>query len=289
MRGADGSTKPARRLRRYGGVTVTTAVGGHGLYNRALMDPWRTAIATADATNIWIRGHEITSLMRERTFTDAIVLLHLGRIPTPGERKLLDAILIGVCDHGAGAPSCAAARIAASGNRQALSAAVAAGVLTIGDEHGGAGSTCMEMIAAGLAAGTRDGLAADAAARRVVEEAVAAKRRLPGLGHRVHTTDPRVAALFEMARGEGLAGDGVRFMTALEAEAARRIKPLPMNIDGALAAVLHDMGFTPPAGRFIFIVGRVAGLTAEVAEELTRERPMRIKFDVEYDGPPPTE
>ena len=253
------------------------------------MDPWRTAIATADATNIWIRGHEITSLMRERTFTDAIVLLHLGRIPTPGERKLLDAILIGVCDHGAGAPSCAAARIAASGNRQALSAAVAAGVLTIGDEHGGAGSTCMEMIAAGLAAGRRDGLAADAAARRVVEEAVAAKRRLPGLGHRVHTTDPRVAALFEMARAEGLAGDGITFMTALEAEAARRIKPLPMNIDGALAAVLHDMGFTPPAGRFIFIVGRVAGLTAEVAEELTRERPMRIKFDVEYDGPPPTE
>ncbi len=133
MRGADGSTKPARSLRRYGGVTVTTAVHEHGRYNRALMDPWRTAIATADATNIWIRGHEITSLMRERTFTDAIVLLHLGRIPTLGERKLLDAILIGVCDHGAGAPSCAAARIAASGNRQALSAAVAAGVLTIGD------------------------------------------------------------------------------------------------------------------------------------------------------------
>lgn len=250
------------------------------------MDPWRTAIATADATNIWIRGHEITSLMRERTFTDAIVLLHLGRVPTPGERKLLDAILIGVCDHGAGAPSCAAARIAASGNRQALSAAVAAGVLTIGDEHGGAGSNCMEMIAAGLAAGARDGVPADAAARRVVEEAVAAKRRLPGLGHRVHTTDPRVAALFDMARAERLAGDGVAFMTALEAEASRRIKPLPMNIDGALAAVLHDMGFTPPAGRFLFIIGRVAGLTAEVAEELTRERPMRITFEVEYDGVP---
>ena len=58
-----------------------------------------------------------------------------------------------------------------------------------------------------------------------------------------------------------------------------RIKPLPMNIDGALAAVLHDMGFPPPAGRFIFIIGRVAGLTAEVAEEYAREKPMRIKFD----------
>ena len=59
-----------------------------------------------------------------------------------------------------------------------------------------------------------------------------------------------------------------------------------MNIDGALAAILHDMGFPPPAGRFLFIVGRVAGLTAEVAEEYAREKPMRIKFTVEYDGAP---
>jgi citrate synthase len=61
-----------------------------------------------------------------------------------------------------------------------------------------------------------------------------------------------------------------------------------MNVDGALAGILHDMGFSPPAGRFLFIVARVAGLTAEVAEEYARERPMRIKVKVEYDGPPLT-
>jgi citrate synthase len=287
MRVADGNTKILGSLRGYGGVTVTTPHCETARYNRSLMDPWRTAIATSDATNIWIRGHEITSLMRQSTFTDAIVLLHLGRLPSPGERRLLDAILIGVADHGAGAPSCAAARLAASGNRQSLSAAIAAGILTIGDEHGGAGSNCMEMIAAGLEMAKRDGLGADEAARRIVADAATAKRRLPGLGHRVHTTDPRVAALFEMARTEGLAGDGIAFMSALETEVRARIKPLPMNIDGALAAVLHDLGFTPPAGRFMFIIGRVAGLTAEVAEEYLRERPMRITFDVAYDGVPP--
>ena len=42
------------------------------------MDPWRTAIATSDATNIWIRGHAVTSLMQGATFTDTILLLHLG-------------------------------------------------------------------------------------------------------------------------------------------------------------------------------------------------------------------
>ena len=251
------------------------------------MNPWRTAIATSNATNIWIRGYDIAGLMRGSTFTDAIVLLHLGRLPSAGERRLLDAILIGVCDHGAGAPSCAAARLAASGNRQSLSAAVAAGVLTIGDEHGGAGSNCMELIAASLAAVARDNGTPSDAARRAVEAAIAAKRRLPGLGHRVHTTDPRVQVLFDLARSEGIAGDGIAFMEALEAEARSRIKPLPMNIDGALAAILHDMGFPPAAGRFVFIIGRVAGLTAEIAEEYAREKPMRIKFDVEYDGAPP--
>lgn len=251
------------------------------------MDPWRTAIATSDATNIWVRGHAVTSLMRDATFTDMVVLLHLGRLPSPGERRLLDAVLIGVADHGSGAPSCAAARLAASGNRSSISSAVAAGILAIGDDHGGAGSNCMELIAEGLANAKRDGLALATAAARTVDAAVTAKRRLPGLGHRVHTTDPRVKVLFDMARAEGVAGDGILFMEALEAEARTRIKPLPMNIDGALAAILHDLGFTPPAGRFLFIVGRVAGLTAEVAEEYTREKPMRIKIPVTYDGPPP--
>jgi citrate synthase len=250
------------------------------------MEPWRTAIATSDATNIWIRGHAVTSLMQQATFTDVIFLLHLGRLPSPGERRLLDALLIGVADHGAGAPSCATARLAASGNRSSISSAVAAGILAIGDDHGGAGSNTMQLIAEGLDAAKAEQLTPEQAAVRTVARAVSEKKRLPGLGHRVHTTDPRVEVLFAMARAEGVAGDGIRFMQALETEARARIKPLPMNIDGALAAILHDMGFTPPAGRFLFIVGRVAGLTAEVAEEYAREKPMRIKVPVEYDGPP---
>ncbi|PYR03574.1 MAG: citryl-CoA lyase, partial [Acidobacteria bacterium] len=58
------------------------------------------------------------------------------------------------------------------------------------------------------------------------------------------------------------------------------------NIDGALAAILVDLGFPSPVGRLFFIIGRVAGLSAEVLEEHTREKPMRITFPVEYDGAP---
>jgi citrate synthase len=254
------------------------------------MDTWRTAIVDAGPDHIRVRGHDVLELMKQATFTDLIFLLHHERLPSAGERRLLDAILIGSADHGAGAPSCAAARLAASGNRQSASAAIAAGVLTIGDEHGGAGSGCMELIEAGLADARRGGQSLDTVAGRMVDEARAARKRLPGFGHRVHAEiDPRVAVLFTLAKDAGLEGDGIRFARALEAAIAQRIRPIPLNIDGALAAVLVDLGFPTMVGKLIFIVARVAGLSAEVLEEYTREKPMRIKIPVAYDGVPPRE
>lgn len=252
-----------------------------------MMEPWRTALVKSDATGLWIRGHDIASLMRGATFTDTIFLLHRGRRPSDAERALLDAILVASADHGSGAPSCATARLAASGNRESLSAAVAAGILAIGDVHGGAGAECMELIAEMLALCTAEGITVDDAAARIVDAARAQGRRVPGLGHRVHTTDPRVEVLFTMAADSGVAGSGIACMRALEAQVRARVKPLPMNIDGALAAVLFDLGFPPSAGKLLFIVGRVAGLTAEVAEEHAREKPMRIRIPVQYDGEPP--
>ncbi len=146
----------------------------------------------------------------------------------------------------------------------------------------------MDLIAAALERARRDSTSIDEVAKTTAVEARAARRRLPGFGHRVHTTtDPRVGPMFAAARSYGLAGDGVRFIEALGRAIADEIKPLPINIDGALAAVLHDMGFSPPAGMLIFLISRTAGITAEVAEEYARERPMRIRIPVDYDGPPP--
>jgi citrate synthase len=251
------------------------------------MDPWRTAIVDSRDGQIRYRGYDATSLMRSRTFTDTIFLLHQGRLPGAHERALLDAILTGVADHGSDAPSCATARLALSGNRQSLSAAVAAGLLAVGDDHGGAGMGCMEMIAAGVERARAEHISLEESARRAVSEARAHGKRVPGLGHRVHTTDPRTAILFDMARAGGVAADGIAFVEFLEKIVAAQVKPLPINIDGALAAVLHDLGFTPPFGRLVFLIGRTAGLTAEVAEELAREKPMRVRVSVEYDGEPP--
>jgi len=248
------------------------------------MEPWKTAIVDAGPDHIRVKGHDILALMKTATFSDLIFLLHHDRLPSADERRLLDAILIGVADHGPGAPSCAAARLAASGNRQSASAAVAAGLLTIGDEHGGAGSGCMELLLKGLER-VRAGEAMPAVARALVDAVRSKGERLPGFGHRVHSIiDPRVAVLFGLAEQTSLNGDAIRFARTLEEAIAERIKPIPLNIDGALAAILVDLGFPPLFGKLLFIIGRTAGVSAEVLEECTREKPMRITFPVQYDG-----
>jgi citrate synthase len=225
--------------------------------------------------------------MREASFTDVVFLLHRGHLPQPAERRLFDAMLIAVADHGPASPSAAASRIVATGNRAAPEAAVAAGLLAVGDMHAGAGLACFNLMAASIERAIRESRSLHEMARVVARESKDGKRRLPGLGHRTHRQDPRTVALLQMARELGVAGAGVDFLTSLESAVAEEIKPLPANIDGGIAAVLYDLGFTAVMAKFVFMIGRVAGLTAQVNEEYTRERPMRIRIPVTYDGPSP--
>jgi citrate synthase len=253
------------------------------------VDEWRTGITTSDDSNIWIYGHGVPTLMREATFTDTVFLLHRGRLPLAHERRLFDAMLVAVADHGPGSPSAAASRIVATGNRAAPEAAVAAGLLAVGDMHAGAGLACFTVIASAIDRADRESRSLLDMARVVAAETKADGRRLPGLGHRTHSQDPRTVVLLQLARELGAAGRGVEFITALESAVRESIKPLPVNIDGAMAAVLYDLQFSAVMAKFMFMIGRVAGLTAQVNEEYTRERPMRIRIPVTYDGPEPHE
>jgi len=61
-----------------------------------------------------------------------------------------------------------------------------------------------------------------------------------------------------------------------------------IDVDGAIGAILADLGMNPAACNGIFMIARTPGLIAHVIEEQTRERPMRrIDFvNHGYDGPP---
>jgi len=250
------------------------------------VESWRSAITNVDGNRVVIRGYDLAALMQHGTYADVVALLLGGHKPDDGERRLIDAMLIAIADHGAGAPSAATARMAATGNRQSPEAAVAAGILAIGDAHAGAGMACMTLIAGALERADRESRSLTDVARTTAIDARSAGRRLPGLGHRVYREDPRTTVLFAMAEQSGKAARGVAFMRALETAVAETIKPLPINVDGAIGAVLHDLGYPAAAAKLIFIVGRTAGLAAHVIEEYTRERPMRVRIPVVYDGPP---
>ncbi len=248
---------------------------------------WHTAITTSDDENIWVRGYDITELMNHYSFADVVLLLHQGELPSPPVQKLMNAILVAGVDYGADSPSALAARTVASSNRRSMEAAIAAGILAIGDAHGGAGYECLEMIVHGNLIAQREGISVEEAATQVVDQVKQAGRRLPGLGLRARKVEPRTAALFRMAAEAHVAGAGMAFMRALERQAREQIAYLPINMDGAIAAILYDLGFSPPFAKAIFIISHIAGLSAHVLEEYTREQPLRIKIPVEYDGPKP--
>ena len=227
--------------------------------------------------------------MARTTFTGTIFLLHCGRLPTAAEERLLNAVLVAGSDLGSGEPSCVASRVVASGNRQSVSAAVAAGVLAIGDEHDGAAFRSMEAIGAIVTQAASEYLPLVEAARCYVERERDAGRQVPGLGHRERAKDPRVDVLVDLASEAELAGDGIAAMRALETAVSRLIEPLPLNIDGAIGAILYDMGFPPAAGNLMFIVSRVAGLTAEVLESTRASGRCGSGCPWSTDGVPPVE
>ena len=125
------------------------------------------------------------------------------------------------------------------------------------------------------------------AAREVLAEMKSRGERASGFGHRVHTRDPRTARLFGLAEELGLAGRHVGIARTIERLFGEGGRPLPINVDGAIAALLCDLDLPAGIGNAFFIIARVPGLVAHVHEEKTRMRPMRKihPADVEYDGP----
>lgn len=253
-------------------------------------DQWATAITDIRPNRILIRGYPVDELMGRLSFAEGIYLLLRGELPSPTIGRLFGAVLISSLDHGVTPPSTLAARnVATTG--ASVRDCVSAGVAGFGRYHGGDIERCMRFLADGLAE-VRTGLSYSLAAKKVVDRCLGGKESPPGFGHRIHTRDPRATRLLELAHDLELDGEHVRLIReierVLEARPDREARPLPLNIDGAIAAVCGDLGFDPELGNGLFIIARTPGLIAHAHEEWQRQRPMR-QVDAKnciYDGPP---
>jgi citrate synthase len=242
----------------------------------------KTGIASIEPGKIRIRGYDIAELMGRKGFADVVYLVLKGDLPSEAEAAMMDAILTSSVDHGITSPSSLAARTVMSGGNP-LNAAVAGGILTIGDTHGGAIEECARLLQK-WAAGPGD---LREIAAELLDDLASRNQRMPGFGHRLHKVDPRTTRLFEMADELDFSGRHQKLAQTIEALFAERGKKLPINVDGAIGAVISDMGFDWRLGKGFFIISRTVGLIAQAHEERTREKPMRKLglSDYEYDGP----
>lgn len=232
-------------------------------------DDIHTSLATHDLHNVWIRGHDLTAdVMGERTFTDVIFLMLTDRFPDDSERRLLDAVLVSLVEHGL-TPSALVARLTYSVSPDSIQGAVAAGLLGAGSIVLGAMEECgalLQRIDDEVAAGSSISVAAEGIAR----EYRSRKAKLPGVGHVIHTEgDPRAAKLLELAVETGHAGRHVEAVLALVGSAEGLSgRKLPLNVTGAVAAVLSELGVPWQLHRGFALVSRSAGLVAHIGEEI---------------------
>jgi succinyl-CoA synthetase alpha subunit len=249
---------------------------------------WNTAITRVEPNRVGVRGYDIAELMGRVSFGAAVYLILTGELPSPAIARLMDAILVSSIDHGATPPSALAARTVAS-TGATLSASVAAGIMSINRHHGGAIENCARQLKAIADRSVRDSISMDEAATRTLATMREKGERMPGFGHRLHTKDPRTARLFELAREAGVDGAHMQAARAVEKAFADAKKSLPINVDGAIGAILADLRMNPAAFNGVFMIARTPGLIAHVLEEQTREKPMRRIDPVNhgYDGPAP--
>ncbi|MGH7195103.1 MAG: citrate/2-methylcitrate synthase, partial [Candidatus Saccharimonadales bacterium] len=199
-----------------------------------------------------------------------------GRPPTPRAVKAMDVSLILYAEHEFNA-STFTARVVASTLSDLHSAVTAAIGALKGPLHGGANERVMEVLLE--VGGERN-------AERWVREALAAKRRIMGFGHRVYKSgDPRATYLKtlcgELARETGHE-DLERTAEVIETK-VRHEKNLPPNLDWPSARLYHYLELPVELYTPLFVVSRVAGWSAHVIEQLDDNRLIRPRS--KYTGP----
>lgn len=250
-----------------------------------------TTISNVEKNKIVTRGYNQRDLIEKIRYSDMIFLLLKGRLPSLNEGKIFNHVLVSFCDHGVTPPSTQTARLVASSGSP-INSAVAGALLSFGHKHAGAIEKTMELYQSKISSlyltedSKLDNKQIASLAIDIYSEYILDDKKIPGFGHRYHDVDPRADKIMELAIKEGFVGPHVKLALALE-DLVYQKKGIKLNVDGANAAILSDLGFDPELGLGVFMIGRVPGIIAHIHEEKADEEEFR-KFcdldDVNYYG-----
>jgi citrate synthase len=251
-----------------------------------------SAISASNESTILVRGRNLTEELIGRIgFTEHFWLLLTGSIPTAAQRRILDATLVAIAEHGL-VPSVQASRMTLAAAPEALQGAVAAGILGCGSVVLGSSEAAGQFFAA-VAGKMSSGSSSKKAAESVILEYRTARRPIPGYGHPLHKGfDPRARRVFAVAAEAGSAGTYTDIARLVESLLPDLIgKPLTLNVSGAIPAVLLDAGYPLGALKGVPILARTAGLIAHLLEEQLRPIGFVLSHAgaaaIDYDGEAP--
>ena len=226
---------------------------------------------------ILVHGHDLVEeVIGQWSFAElTFVALTGGKRPTPGQARMIDALLTTFVDHGV-TPSSIATRLTFLGAPEAMQAAIAAGLCGAGDRYLGTMQSAGEMLRDAVG-GATDSPDVSALARQVIDQYRSSRRAIPGVGHPEHKTgDPRTPRLAELARETNCDGVHMDLMLAIGDQLSSDGRLLPVNAAGLSGAIVLDMGLPPEAGRGLAIVSRAAGLAGVVLAEIRQPSAQHI-------------
>jgi citrate synthase len=231
--------------------------------------PPGTAIATSTRDAIYIRDRDLVDeLMGRVDFTSMMIFQVTGRMPEPSERAVVDAVMVALMEHGL-TPSSITARLIYSSSPEAMQGAVAAGLLGAGANFLGSMEELARLLQEGVAAVRAGTVTSTVYCRELIAGRLDSGAPVPGFGHHIHRPDdPRSPRLIEIARENGAAGEHCAMLADLSsAMDAAKGRHVTVNLTGAVAAVLSDLGYPWQIVRGFSLVARSAGLVGHVLEE----------------------
>lgn len=226
----------------------------------------RSNVSKVEGENIFFNGHNVSELMLNATFSQAMYLSATGRMPDVKVSKMIDCILNSLVAETATMPSTACSRLAAETGAK-LNTAIAGGVCAMDYHHGLHIEESMAILKHSIKDMQDINLGIEEQAEITVQHYHNKSFYLHGYGNKFNSVDSRVTTLLNKAEELGYNGNYVKLAQAI-APAYKSVFKLdmPLNLEGLVAALLLEIGIEPEAGPSFFILARIPCLVSNIIE-----------------------